>query len=203
MAILGLLLLAAAVVAGVEFGVSNTADTSFEVFGYGLSGPVASVFVLGALTMAVATLGTFLITGAFQRRRTVATTAKHRATEQRLGEYDATNAELVEENDRLRAELAEERRAAATMGGVAVPPGAGDVPYGDQVTDATRSQTISDTGRFEPYPTRDDRPQTIDNTKFDDDRVRTGARRYDGNGDGDVTGEEKAGILGRFRHDNR
>lgn len=202
MAILGLLLLVAAVVAGVEFGVSNTSDTSFEVFGYGLSGPIASVFVLGALTMAVATLGTFMITGAFQRRRTVRTTAKHRATEQRLGEYDSTTAELVEENDRLRAELADERRAAATMGGVTVPPGAGDVPYGDQVSDATRSQTISDTGRFDPYPTRDGVPQTIDNTKFDDDHVRTGAR-YDGNGTRDTeTGEQKAGILGRFR-DNR
>jgi membrane protein implicated in regulation of membrane protease activity len=205
MVILGLLLLAAAVVAGVELVVSNLGAVGFEVFGTSMTADLATVFLLGAITMAVATLGTFLITGAFQRRRGHRYEAKHRQTEERLGEYDRTTAELVEENDRLRGELAEERRAAATLGGVAVPPGVGDVAYGDQITDAARSEAISDTGRFDPYPTTppvspvsEVRPQTIDNTKFDDDHLRVGA-----NGDSRATGEEKAGVLGRFRGDNR
>lgn len=204
MVILGLLLLAAAVVVGVELVVSNLNGIGFEVFGYSFTADLATVFLLGAITMAVATLGTFLITGALQRRRVTRYEAKHRQTEERLGEYDRTNAELVEENDRLRGELAEERRAAATLGGVAVPPGVGNVSYGDQITDAARSESISDTGRFDPYPTTpvtpvdEVRPQTIDNTKFDDDHLRVGS----GNGVG-VTGEDKAGVVGRFRGDNR
>jgi len=201
MVVLGLLLLAAAVAVGVEFSVSNLGNTGFEVFGTSMTASIATVFVLGALTMAIATLGTFLVTGALQRRRTTRYAAKHRIERQetstKLDEYDRTTAELVEENDRLRAELNEERTAAATLGGVAVPPGAGDVPYGDQVSDAVRSNTITDTGRFEPYPTspvEEVRPQTIDNTRFDDDHLRTGTG---------ATGEDKAGVIGRFRGDNR
>lgn len=192
MAILGLLLLAAAVVAGVEFGVSNLGDTSFEVFGYEYTTTVAGLFLLGVATMAVAALGLWMISHSVRRRRRAKYDARHRETGERLNEVDRTNAELVEENDRLRAELTEERRAAATLGGVAVPPGVGDVGYGDQVTDAARSNAISDTGRFDPYPTHggdghgDGRPQTIDNTHFDDTR----------------TGEEKAGVVGRFRGDS-
>lgn len=204
MVILGLLLLAAAVVAGVEMVVSNLGGTGFEVFGYSFTADLATVFLLGAITMAVGTLGTFLVTGALQRRRMHRYTAKHRETEQRLGEFDRTNAELVEENDRLRAELANERRSAATLGGVAVPPGTGDVPYGDQVTDAVRAET-------DPYPVSpidEVRPTTIDNTKFDDDALRVGAagrrREIDvDRGTDTATGEDKAGVLGRFRGDNR
>ena len=201
MAILGLLLLAAAIVVGAELVVSNLGATEFELFGTTLGADIATVFLLGAITMAVATLGAFLVTGTFQRRRISRYQAKHRVTEERLGEFDRTNADLVEENDRLRSELAQERRAAATLGGVAVPPGTGDVPYGDQVTDAVRS----DTGRFDPYPVSpvgDGPPATIDNTKFDDDNLRVGAA---GTTDGrtTATGEEKAGVLGRFRGDNR
>lgn len=191
MAILGLLLLAAAVVAGVEFGVSNLGDTSFEVFGYTYTTTVAGLFLLGVATMAVAALGLWMISHSVRRRRRAKYDAKHRQTGERLTEVDRTNAELVEENDRLRAELTEERRAAATLGGVAVPPGVGDVGYGDQVTDAARSNAITDTGRFDPYPTTtpvtgEGRPQTIDNTHFDDTR----------------TGEEKASVVGRFRGDS-
>jgi multisubunit Na+/H+ antiporter MnhC subunit len=194
MVVIGLLLLAAAVTAGVEFGLSNLGDVGFEVFGTSFTAPLATVFILGALTMAVATLGTFLVTGAFQRRLHHRYEGKRRLareeTDTKLTEYDRTTADLVEENDRLRAELNEERRAAATLGGVAVPPGAGNVAYGDQVSDAVRSDTIAETGRFEPYPVSpvdEVRPATIDNTKYDDSQYLT------------ETGEQKAGVIGRFR----
>lgn len=186
MAIIGLLLLAAAVTFGVELGVSSLNTTGFEVFGTAFTTDVATVFVLGALTMAVATLGAFMITGAFQRRRAYRTEARHRVrqeeTDTKLTDYDRTTGELVEENDRLRAELAAERRAAATMGGVAVPPGAGDVAYGDQVTDAVRSDTVSE--RVTPYPSEPVSP-VAEVTPDTDTRA----------------GAEKADVVGRFRKD--
>ena len=188
MAILGLLLLAAAVVVGVEVGVSNTSDVGFEAFNTSFTAPLSVVFLIGALLMTVAILGLFTITGAFQRRRRLRVENKHRMrrTEARVGETQQTAAELAEENDRLRAELEAERRAAATMGGVAVPPGAGTPAYGDQVSDAVRSETISRTGHFDPYPA-DGTGRTIDVTGRDDRAERDAA-------------EEKASVLGRFRH---
>jgi multisubunit Na+/H+ antiporter MnhC subunit len=191
MVILGLLLLAAAVVAGTEMTISNYGpDVSFEVFGLGFGAPLATVFLLGAITMAVATLGTFLVTGALQRRREVRTTGKHRATieetQTRLGDVERENVELAEENERLRTELADRQRAEATMGGVAVPPGVGNVAYGDQISDAVRSETITDTGRFDPYPT--------DHGTTDGGAVNTEADRFDGE-----RTDDKAGVLGRFR----
>lgn len=188
MAILGLLLIAAAVAAGVEFGLSNLGDSGFEAFEQTFTTTTAGIFGLGAATMAVAAFGWMLVAHSLRRRRRTKYEARHRETGERLNEVDSTNAELAEENERLRNELMEERRAAATMGGVAVPPGVGDVGYGDQVTDAARSNAISDTGRFDPYPTTatgDGRPQTIDNTRFDDS----------------TAGSEKAGVVGRFRGD--
>lgn len=190
MAIIGLLLLAAAVVLGVEFGVSNLGGTGFEVFGTSFTADLATVFVLGALTMAVATLGAFLVTGAFQRRRAYRTEARHRVhreeTDAKLTDYDRTTGDLVEENDRLRAELAAERRAAATMGGVTVPPGAGDVAYGDQVTDAVRSDTVAER-TFEPYPGEPVSPVG---------EVTPGTVDTD-------AGAEKADVVGRFRNSGR
>lgn len=187
MAILGLLILAAAAVFGVETALSNRgADVGFEVFGTSYTAPVSVLFLVGAITMAVAILGLFMITGALHRRRT--RHVKARDMQQReeshnhLTQLDTTNRELIEENDRLRAELNDHRRAEATMGGVAVPAGAGDVSYGDQVSDAVRSDTISDTGRFEPYPTE----------HGNDGAVNTEAGRYENS-------NEKVGILGRFR----
>jgi multisubunit Na+/H+ antiporter MnhC subunit len=187
MAILGLLILAAATALGVETVLATrSTDVGFHIWGESFTAPLAVVFLLGAVVMTVAILGTFLITGAFQRRRARRVESKHRLrreeTETRLGDVDRTNAELVEENERLRGELAAERRAAATMGGVAVPPGTGSVAYGDQVSDAVRSDTISDTGRFEPYPT-----ETAAGTGDTID-VRDGDRQ-----------DDKAGIVGRFR----
>ena len=190
MAILGLLLLAAAAVIGVETAASNRETVIVETFGTFSAVPMGVVFLAGALVATLALLGLFMITGTFQRRRHLRATAKHRMRDEeastRLTDTDSTNAELVEENDRLRAELAAERRAAATMGGVAVPPGVGNVAYGDQVSDAVRSDTISGTGRFEPYPTE----------RGVNAPVNAEAARYDGDG---ATGDEKAGVVGRFR----
>jgi len=157
MAILGLLILAAAALVGVETALSNRSDVVVEMFGRYSTVPMSVVMLFGALLATFAIFGLFLITGTIQRRRRRRLDAKHRVVEEetstRLTDIDRTNAELVEENDRLRAELAAERRAAATLGGIAVPPGAGDVAFGDQISDAVRSDTVSETGRYEPYPT--------------------------------------------------
>jgi multisubunit Na+/H+ antiporter MnhC subunit len=182
MAIIGLLLFVAATTIGVETVVSTRGhDVAFEIFGEAFTAPLATVFLLGALVMTVAILGAFMVTGAFGRRRVHRVEARHRVraeqTETRLSDVDRTNAELVAENDRLRAELAAERRAAATLGGVAVPPGVGNVAYGDQVSDAVRSETVSETGHYEPYPVETGAPRSVDLTEA----------------------EEKADVLGRFR----
>lgn len=202
MAILGLLILAAVAVVGVETAASNrSGEVVVETFGRFSTVSVSVVFVVGALLATIAILGLFMITGQFQRRWTQRRVARHRVTEEetasRLTETDRTNAELVEENDRLRAELAAERRSAATMGGVAVPPGVGNVAYGDQVSDAVRSETISDTGRYEPYPT-----EPADG-RVPDERVTDERVTYGRTADGRVADErhdDKAGIVGRFRH---
>lgn len=191
MAIVGLLLLAAAIAVGAETVNSNWTTDVVEVFGTRSAVPTSVIFLFGALCATVAIFGLQLITGAFQRRRRNRVDAKHRMrreeTETRLTDIDGANAELVEENDRLRAELAAERRAAATLGGVAVPPGAGNVAYGDQVSDAVRSDTISQTGHFEPYP--------ID--RGTDGVINTEAMRtHDTAGPGT---EEHAGFTGRLR----
>ncbi len=155
MAIIGLLLLAAATALGVETVLSTRAsDVAFRIYGESFTAPLATVFLLGAVMMAFAILGLLMITGRLHHLRAGKTAAKHRLSDDEtvLSDIDQTNAELVAENDRLRAELAAERRQAATLGGVAVPPGAGDVPYGDQVGDAVRVDTVSETGHYEPYP---------------------------------------------------
>lgn len=189
MAILGLILVAIAAVVGAETALSNESTVTVETFGLFSALPVWAIFLVGALCALVATLGLFLITGSAQRRRVVRRDAKHRMRDQQtvVTDTERTSAELAEENDRLRAELAAERRAAATMGGVAVPPGTGDVPYGDQVSDAVRSDTISQTGHFEPYPA-------------ESRRADTEAVRYDGDA---ATADDKAGVIGRFRGTDR
>jgi hypothetical protein len=163
---------------------------------------VAGVFLLGALVATVALLGLFMVTGALQRRRTVAVIGKHRArveeTEGRLSDVEAANAELVAENDRLRTELTDHQRAMATMGGVAVPPGVGEVSYGDQISDAVRSTTVTDTGRFDPYPTEAGTTSgaAVNNgTRFDGTPVDV----TDDAVNGTTAGAGKAGVVGRFR----
>jgi uncharacterized integral membrane protein len=202
MVILGLLLLAAAGVAGTELAINNSTGVEYVFFGHVYTIPVYSVFLLGALVMAVGTLGAFLITGAFQRRRAVRRDAKHAVrtedTQTRLGTVEQTNAELVAENDRLRAELADHQRAAATLGGVAVPPGVGDVAYGDQVSDAVRSETISDTGRFDPYPTEGG-TRTGAAVNTEDRSVLDGGRFGRTDGVDTTASEVKADVVGRYR----
>jgi multisubunit Na+/H+ antiporter MnhC subunit len=196
MVIIGLLLLAAATVAGVEMTLSTrAADVGFEVFGNSFTMPLASVFLLGAVVMALALLGAFMITGALQRRRAVHRDARHRVNDEnlstRVSELDSLNADLVAENDRLRAEIAEHQRAEATLGGVAVPPGVGQVAYGDQVSDAVRSQTITETGRFDPYPTEAGAATTTG--------TRVGAAARDDVVDLDEA-DDKARVVGKFRN---
>ncbi len=148
MAILGLILFVAAVGTGVELAVSNRAAVGGEAFGYTIASASPMAFlIVGALLTLVATLGMFMITGALERRR-----HRHLAAKHRVRETVDTNEALVEENEELRNELLTERRQRDTLGGVAVPPGTGDVAYADQISDAVRSNTISDTGRYEPYP---------------------------------------------------
>jgi uncharacterized integral membrane protein len=201
MAILGLLLLAAATAVGVEFVLSNTATTGFEVFGYAFVSPLATVVLYGAIAGAVAMLGLWMIVGSLRRRRVRKSLGKHRVQidelQVRAGELEQLNAELVRENDRLRADLQAHQLAEATLGGVAVPPGVGQVAFGDQITDSVRKETIDITDgtldrtrdgrgddRVEPYPTE----------------VRDHDHDHD-HADHDHTGEaeQKASVLGRFR----
>jgi hypothetical protein len=193
MAILGLLIFAVATVLGVETVLGNRGTVSVETFNMFSTVSVSVVFLWGVLLATLAIFGLFLITGSAQRRRHIRTDAKHRMRDEevstRLADTDRTAAELVEENDQLRAELAAERRAAATMGGVAVPPGAGDVTYGDQVSDAVRSDTISQTGHFDPYPAG----------RGTDGVVNTEDARYVDVTDEGTRRDDKAGIVGRFR----
>lgn len=158
MVILGLLLLAGAAVLGVETALSNRGDfMTVEAFDRTYTLAMSELLLAGIACGAAAVLGLWMIVGSIARGRRRRVTAKHRLraeeSQTELSTVGQTAAELAEENDRLRNELAAERRAAATMGGVAVPPGAGNVAYGDQVSDAVRSDTISQTGHFEPYPT--------------------------------------------------
>jgi uncharacterized integral membrane protein len=180
MAILGLLLVAAAAVIGVEFAVSNTATTGFEIFGNPYVASLGTIALLGAAVGAVALLGLWLVVSSLRRRRTRRTIGKHRAQveelQSRAAGLEAANQDLIEDNDRLRAELAAHELAQATMGGVAVPPGTGQVPYGDQVSDSVHKDMVdvTDGTLAEPYPAG----RTHDRT---------------------AEGEEKAGVLGRFR----
>lgn len=189
MAILGLLLLAAAAVLGVETALSNRGDfMTVEAFDRTYSLTMSELFLVGTAVGAAALLGLWMLFGSIARSRRRRMVAKHRVraedTQTELTNVGQTAAELAEENDRLRNELAAERRAAATMGGVAVPPGAGNVAYGDQVSDAVRSNTISDTGRFDPYPAETGH----------DGAVNTEAGRADGHTDG-----SHAGVTGNLR----
>jgi uncharacterized integral membrane protein len=185
MAILGLLLLAAATAVGIEFAISNTATTGFEIFGNPYVASLGTIALLGAAVGAVAALGVWMMWSSFRRRQVRRTATKHRVRiddlKTRVAELEQVNADLVAETDRLRAELTAHELAEATLGGVAVPPGVGDVPYGDQVTDAMHKEVVdlTENGRPEPYPTE-----------------RAGGRHEH---DHAMEGEQKAGVVGRFR----
>ena len=191
MAILGLLLLAAATALGVETVLSNRGGfTTVEAFDRSYSFTTSEIVLVGAAFGAAVVLGLWMVLGSLTRARRKRNVARHRVraedTQTQLTTVGQTAAELAEENDRLRNELAAERRSAATMGGVAVPPGAGDVAYGDQVSDAVRSDTISQTGHFDPYPA----------DRGTDGVVNTEAGRADTRTD--TTGSH-AGVTGNLR----
>ncbi|MDQ1712312.1 MAG: hypothetical protein QOE45_1762 [Frankiaceae bacterium] len=179
MAILGLLLVAVAAAAGVEFVISNTATVGWEVYGYTFVSPLATIVLFGAIAGAVATLGLWMVVASFRRRRVRHTVAKHRfrvdELQNRLAELERVNAELVADNERLRAELQAHVLTEATLGGVAVPPGVGDVAYGDQITDTVHKEMVDLTEQgAQPYPP-------------------------DGVHDHAAEADRKASVLGRFR----
>lgn len=148
MAVLGLLLLAAATVVGVEVVRLNDATVTVSTFGYLTDLTAGGLFLAGAAAGLLATLGLLLLLGGFGRmRRRRAERRQLKSEKTRLvSERDQEISELADENARLREELATERREQLTMGGITLPPGE-DVPYGDQVSDAV----YADSG--EPYPT--------------------------------------------------
>ena len=125
MAVIGLLLVLAAAVGGAELMVSNTADYDVELFGRTLTGvPLGAVFLAGAIAMLALLVGLMMLTSGLGRARTrraarVAEVKQHKAAASSL---QGALAETADENDRLRRELAEERLAQDTLGGVAVPP---------------------------------------------------------------------------------
>ncbi len=149
MAVLGILLIAAAAVVGVETIISNTEEQELEIFGERFSNLTqGEVFLYGAAAATVALLGLWLFFAALarSRRRRVGRRRMERRRQAQVQsvvqEKESTVSNLESENERLRRELEEERRQRDTMGGVAVPPGVGAVPHGDQVTDSVHKANV-------------------------------------------------------------
>lgn len=105
MVLLGLLLLAACVVVGVELAISNTDVTSIEAFGQSFSDlNLAGLFLIGCALGALALLGLWMMTAGMRmaRRRRVASRHEVKATRSQADE-------LADENEELRAELDRQR----------------------------------------------------------------------------------------------
>lgn len=136
MIVLGVLLVAIAAVAGTEVVLSNTQTTTGEAFDQTVTGMSAGEFFLaGAAFALVLVTGLLMIFGGITRTRRRRIESRH-AVVRKQREVESTVdelAEVAEENERLRRELAAERLNRDTMGGVAVPPDLAD-------------------SRFEPYP---------------------------------------------------
>lgn len=132
MIVLGLVLVAAAAVAGIEMFVSNTQETTAEAFDQTLTGvSLGGFFLAGALTTFVMLLGVAMISSGITRARQ--RRAERKDAEARLHEIEehaeAERAAAVAEADRLRGELTRERMNQATLGGVVPPPEISDEPY--------------------------------------------------------------------------
>jgi hypothetical protein len=151
MAIIGLLLMAAAVTFGIELVVSNTQFTTGEVFTRTVEGVTAGGFFLtGVIAGAVFLLGLAMLLGSLGRGR-----RKRAQRREVVGETQSTLSDLSEENAQLRRELADERRNRETLGGVAVPPAmAGTAgPYADQISDTVHKDQVADSALVsDPYP---------------------------------------------------
>lgn len=136
MVLIGLLLVAAAALAGTEVVLSNTQTTTGEAFGRTAAGVTAGeFFLIGAGCTLVLVLGLLMMFGGLARTRRRQASAKH-AIKRKQREVETTESELVtvaDENERLRRELDVERLNRESLGGVAVPP------------------ELADTS-FEPYP---------------------------------------------------
>ncbi len=125
MAVIGLLLVLAVAIGGAELLISNTGTFDVELFGRTINDvPLGGVFLAGALGMLALLFGLMMLTtgvGTARRKRTerVAEVKRHKQSAAALQE---ALAETADENERLRREIAEERLAQDTLGGVAVPP---------------------------------------------------------------------------------
>jgi len=192
MVVLGLLLVAAAAVFGTEMVLSNTDFTTAEAFNETVSGiSAAEFFLIGAATALALCLGLWLIARGIARGRNRRVTARHAVDEKTtaLRETEGELSGVAEENERLRAELAEERRNRLTMGGAVVPPPVTEdgTAYDTRTYDvdgngngsAAPNETFArETRNFEPYPADDtDTTSSYERETVDESALRDTGRR--------------------------
>lgn len=149
MVLLGLLLIAAAAVVGVEVVRVNMTATDVSAFGTTITGySLGSLFLAGVAAGVLACLGLWMIKAGLARSRRRRLERKNIVNEREtiVTEKESELDDLAVENERLRAEIEAERRERLTMGGVAVPPGV-DGSYGDQISDTVYKERVA-----EPYP---------------------------------------------------
>jgi ABC-type nickel/cobalt efflux system permease component RcnA len=188
MVVLGLLLVAAAAVFGTEMVLSNTDFTNAEAFNETVSNvSAAEFFLIGAGTALALCLGLWMIARGIARTRHRRAAARHAVAEKTtaLRETEGELNGIAEENERLRAELAEERRNRLTMGGAVVPPpvvGQGTA-YDTQTYDVDGDRSIDlpnetfgrESRTYDPYPadatsTGTHQGETVDETALRDSR---------------------------------
>jgi len=81
MALIGLVLLAAAATFGIDLAAQNFVDIDIDAFGQTYGTSVSAVFVAGAVTGLVATVGTLMIVDGVRRRRRTRGEAREAAAE--------------------------------------------------------------------------------------------------------------------------
>lgn len=196
MALLGLLLVAAAAVFGTEVVLSNTQTTTGEAFTQAVAGLSAGEFFLaGAGAALVLALGLWMIAHSIGRTRARRAQARH-AIDAKQAEIRETESELssvAAENERLRAELAQERRDQLTMGGAVVPPmpvGTGGTAYDTSTYDVTdaalaaradamraNETTPREMRTVDPYPAEVAARDHVDDVEIIDETMHTDAGR--------------------------
>lgn len=111
MVVLGLLLLLAAVGVGADVAIKNTASIDVNAFGQTFSLSPGWLFVVGAVTGAVALLGlSMMLTGGARARRRRRSLAETRSS---VGELQADRDRLAEEVERERAARVSAEQAAS------------------------------------------------------------------------------------------